>query len=125
MRAGLLPWLPLCVHCMAQVRDARRGGQVLGFVMLHVAAAKDGSTLFWTYEAGYQPVACRLGPTQPPWQVTLPLEGAPPALQVRLPPPGPAAVRLAPPRPARVLDWALQAPQAPGACTCPARPDPA
>ncbi|GIL93084.1 hypothetical protein Vretifemale_20508 [Volvox reticuliferus] len=56
---------------------------LLGSVRLHVAAARDGSTLFWAAGLGGEPVAVRWRPSDGPWRVTLPLEspayGLPPS----------------------------------------------
>ncbi|PNH01649.1 hypothetical protein TSOC_012445, partial [Tetrabaena socialis] len=62
-------------------------GSVLGGVSVHVAAAKDGTTLFWAAREGGAPVAVRWRrvPSDGPWRVTLPLESP----TFGLPPPSP------------------------------------
>ncbi|KXZ44635.1 hypothetical protein GPECTOR_64g129 [Gonium pectorale] len=64
------------------------GGGVLGAVYVHVAAAKDGSSLFWAAREGGEPVAVRWRPSDGPWRVTLPLESP----TLGLPPPPPPSV---------------------------------
>ncbi|GFR40402.1 hypothetical protein Agub_g954, partial [Astrephomene gubernaculifera] len=61
------------------------GGELLGSVMVHVAAAKDGSTLMWAAREGGEPVVVRWRPADGPWRVTLPLEC--PAFGLPPPPP--------------------------------------
>lgn len=46
----------------------------LGAAFLHVAAAKDGTTLMWAAVEGGRPVVTRWRPGDGPWRVTLPLE---------------------------------------------------
>lgn len=58
-----------------QVRDSSRSGQLLGSALLHVAAAKDGTTLFWAVDASGRPLGARWGAADPPWRLSLPLEG--------------------------------------------------
>ena len=53
----------------AQVQDTSRGNQVLGFAMLHMAASKDGCTLFWTLGRRAAPLAIRWQPGLGPWKV--------------------------------------------------------
>ncbi|GLI62296.1 hypothetical protein VaNZ11_004899 [Volvox africanus] len=79
---------------------------LLGSVRLHVAAARDGSTLFWAAGLGGEPVAVRWRPSDGPWRVTLPLES--PAFG--LPPPAPQPGAVASGMPAR----SEAAPAAPG-----------
>lgn len=54
-----------------QVRDAARalGDRLLGRVMLHVAAARDGTTLMWAVGHDGGPVALRWQPAMGPWRV--------------------------------------------------------
>lgn len=54
------------------MRDS--AAQVIGSALLHVAAAKDGTTLFWACNSAGQPLACRWGNGDQPWRLTLPLE---------------------------------------------------
>ncbi|KAG1680787.1 hypothetical protein FOA52_008120 [Chlamydomonas sp. UWO 241] len=51
--------------------------RLLGFAVLHVAASKEGSTLFWAVGRNNAPVALRWQQGLGPWRVTLPLEGCP------------------------------------------------
>ncbi|GAX84227.1 hypothetical protein CEUSTIGMA_g11650.t1 [Chlamydomonas eustigma] len=60
-----------------EVQDLSRRGHVLGFAMIHVAATKDGHTLFWALGKGGEPLALRWQPGLGPWRVTVPLEGCP------------------------------------------------
>lgn len=59
-----------------EVRD-ERSSDLLGSVLLHVMAGKDGSTVFWTLGREDKPMARRWGTSDKPWRVCLPLEGAP------------------------------------------------
>lgn len=52
-----------------QVRESSRSGRVLGFCMLHVAASKDGCSLFWALGRNGAPLALRWQPGLGPWKV--------------------------------------------------------
>jgi len=56
------------------VRDASRGGALLGSALVHVAAAKDGTTLLWACDRDGRPLATRWGGGDAPWRLALPLE---------------------------------------------------
>jgi hypothetical protein len=49
---------------------------VLGSALLWVAASMDGSTLFWGHQRSGEALAKRWAPSDRPWRVALPLEGA-------------------------------------------------
>jgi hypothetical protein len=49
---------------------------VLGSTLLWVAASMDGCTLFWGHQRNGEALARRWGPSDRPWRVALPLEGA-------------------------------------------------
>jgi hypothetical protein len=65
---------PLLVVCtLPQVRDASRGGgnNVLARAVVHLMAAKDGSTMLWALGKHDEPLALRWQPAMGPWRVSV------------------------------------------------------